>query len=818
MMLPCLGVGGSSSSSVSSSNRSVSSSNRSVSSSNRSVSSSNRSVSSSNSSVSSSNRSVSSSSKSSVSSSSVSNSSLNKAGIKCTQDKVVTVLDMAAVPTTGAAGAAQVTAVPIQQGMQIMNVRPTQGSIIQPQQVRSLAPRMILNPQMLRPGQPGVLSGSPGHVLIKSDGQMHLVRLNPPTVAQAQGVAGVTVNNAVSSTTLPATSVHVTLNQLATSNNNAIVANHPYRFQPSQVTVVSSSGSNSTAAVPAASTVNSLTLNSLVSNVNTMNNSAHNLNNVSSIPSSSIINNSTNHTNTVVVASPVLSSALGNSVSGQQPQQQQQGVAAQSQPMGSQTISAESAKTKCKNFLATLLKLAGEQKQPVAKNVRNLIQGLIDSKVEPEAFTEELQKDLNSSPQPCLVPFLRKTLPFLRASLARGEISIEGVNPPPASSIPVQPGTTTVIPAAPVLRPPAPQQQIQHQQPHLQQQQQIRLANKTAVVNNNSVVGLRQPINTVNTVVVQQQQPSLHPVSSATAASTVVLPPSTAVNGSPATTSSPAPSSSLPNMNTRSAAAAAAAALQNNKNNNSKDRFKEKQHQSFAFNAADDDINDVAAMGGVNLGEESQRILDSTGFVGTQIRSCKDEVFLLQQPLAQRLKQICSKHDMDEPSKEFCALLSHAVQDRLKTIVEKLSVIAEHRIDIIKNEPRYEVLQDVKGQLRFLEDLDRLEKKRKDEVEREMLLRAAKSRNKNEDPEQAKLKAKAKEMQRVEMEEMRQRDANMAALKALQGPRKKAKLDGSEEMPLRQRTKRVNMRDLTFLMEQEKDLNKSNLLYRTYLK
>ena len=63
-----------------------------------------------------------------------------------------------------------------------------------------------------------------------------------------------------------------------------------------------------------------------------------------------------------------------------------------------------------------------------------------------------------------------------------------------------------------------------------------------------------------------------------------------------------------------------------------------------------------------------------------------------------------------------------------------------------QNEPKYEVVQDVKGQLRFLEDLDRLEKKRKDDVEREMLLRAAKSRNKNEDPEQAKLKAKAKEV------------------------------------------------------------------------
>ena len=82
-----------------------------------------------------------------------------------------------------------------------------------------------------------------------------------------------------------------------------------------------------------------------------------------------------------------------------------------------QTISAESAKTKCKNFLATLLRLASEQRAKVAQNVRNLIQGLIDGKVEPEAFTEELQKDLNSSPQPCLVPFLKVFLQILHTNL-----------------------------------------------------------------------------------------------------------------------------------------------------------------------------------------------------------------------------------------------------------------------------------------------------------------------------------------------------------------------------------------------------------------
>ena len=102
--------------------------------------------------------------------------------------------------------------------------------------------------------------------------------------------------------------------------------------------------------------------------------------------------------------------------------------------MGGQ-MTPDTAKMKCKNFLATLLRLAGEQPPEVAENVRNLIQGLIDGKVEPEIFTTRLQKELNSSPQPCLVPFLKKSLPFLQSSLASGELTIEGVRAPPVSSL-----------------------------------------------------------------------------------------------------------------------------------------------------------------------------------------------------------------------------------------------------------------------------------------------------------------------------------------------------------------------------------------------
>ena len=103
-----------------------------------------------------------------------------------------------------------------------------------------------------------------------------------------------------------------------------------------------------------------------------------------------------------------------------------------------QPMTPDTAKLKCKSFLAMLMRLASEQPTGVAQNVRALVQCLIDGTVTPEVFTTKLQRELNSSPQPCLVPFLKKSLPFLQTSLRSGELSIEGVRapsrmPPPSS-------------------------------------------------------------------------------------------------------------------------------------------------------------------------------------------------------------------------------------------------------------------------------------------------------------------------------------------------------------------------------------------------
>merc|ERR1711936_1446032 len=203
------------------------------------------------------------------------------------------------------------------------------------------------------------------------------------------------------------------------------------------------------------------------------------------------------------------------------------------------------------------------------------------------------------------------------------------------------------------------------------------------------------------------------------------------------------------------------------------------------------------------------RILGATDNVGTVVRSCKDETFLQTGLLHQRITRICKEKGLEAPPAEVISLVS------------KLSVIAEHRLDIIKTEGPYEVTQDIRGQLRFLEDLDKMEKKRHEEAEREMLLRAAKSRTKTDDPEKEKIKAKAKEMQRDEAERIRHQEANRTALEAIGGPKKRefGEIDpkmGTSNVPLRTRTKRVHLRDVMFLMEQEKDLKHSGLLFKSY--
>ncbi|ERE83827.1 transcription initiation factor TFIID subunit 4B-like protein [Cricetulus griseus] len=250
----------------------------------------------------------------------------------------------------------------------------------------------------------------------------------------------------------------------------------------------------------------------------------------------------------------------------------------------------------------------------------------------------------------------------------------------------------------------------------------------------------------------------------------------------------------------------------------------------------EDDINDVTCMADVNLDEENACILAThSEFVGTLIQSCKEEPFLFIGALQKKILDIGKKHDITELNSDAVNLISHATQERLRGLLEKLTTIAQHRMTVYKGSENYILSNDTRSQLKFLEKLDQLEKQRKDLEEREMLLRAAKSRSNKEDPEQLRLKQKAKELQQLELAQIQYRDANLTALAAI-GPRKKRPLEsgneGFKDNPsasgtssltatkplLRPRITRICLRDLIFCMEQEREMKYSRALYLALLK
>ncbi|XP_040158443.1 transcription initiation factor TFIID subunit 4-like isoform X4 [Anopheles arabiensis] len=765
-------------------------------------------------------------------------------------------------------------------GVQIVNVRPgAQPTQAQQKTVAAVSPRVVIGSQPIVSTRPpnasaitlSALQGQPGSTLLlkNEQGQFQLLRIGPApagTQITPAGLTGSSANQTIRLQTVPAVSrftgpplalrktivtsaqqVKQKQNTHSSGSGAIIVSSQSITTTPASYISTQPTPVASVAPVPALAAQQNITI-------------THSPSQVGGQPTVLAAQQQQQQTTTVV--------ATPHSVGQQQSQQQQQQTVVVTTTPGTtpaqQRNSLDNTKEKCSKFLTNLIELSKREPAKVEQNVRTLIQELVDANVDPAEFCERLERLLNASPQPCLIGFLKKSLPLLRQSLVTKEITIEGINPP---STAVAFGTTALSQIPAQIRPVAPTIVSQNS---MVGQTQIRMLTSQSGVTTVPRIGQttirpaapvriqtplqqQQPGGTTTTIVgprsitAQQIRPNATTIGHTTIVQTAggqQLPQTISTTPPallPVSGSAPYISSAQQNLSGASkkkAGAASAASGPDAESAASKRAGASAQSQFYHHHASmygDDDINDVAAMGGVNLAEETQRILGSTEFVGTQIRSCKDEVFLHLPALQSRIRAIIARHGLEEPSNEVAVLISHACQERLKNVVEKLAIIAEHRIDIIKVDPRYEVTKDVRGQIKFLEELDKAEQKRHEEQEREMLMRAAKSRSKTEDPEQAKLKAKAKEMQRAEMEELRQRDANLTALQAI-GPRKKPKLEegasasttpgvsgigtlsGKAPTPLRPRIKRVNLRDMLFYLEQERETGKSQMLYKAYLK
>ena len=110
--------------------------------------------------------------------------------------------------------------------------------------------------------------------------------------------------------------------------------------------------------------------------------------------------------------------------------------------LANEKLSADTAKQCCKNFFATLLSLAGI-KLAGSSGVQMLIQGLVRGEINPETFTAELQihSYLSTDERKCLIPFLKRSLPFFQIALLKRELSIDGIRPKPITKPITKPNT-----------------------------------------------------------------------------------------------------------------------------------------------------------------------------------------------------------------------------------------------------------------------------------------------------------------------------------------------------------------------------------------
>ncbi|XP_030367152.1 transcription initiation factor TFIID subunit 4-like [Strigops habroptila] len=366
---------------------------------------------------------------------------------------------------------------------------------------------------------------------------------------------------------------------------------------------------------------------------------------------------------------------------------------------------------KCKNFLATLIKLASHNSPSpeTSRNVKALVQDLLDAKIDPEEFTGRLQSELKSSPQPYLVPFLKKSLPALRQSLMNSQHSV--LQGQPSQQSLQQTKLSQVIPQS--------------------------ASGSISSLVTTQTIGIRQPnnictVSVSNTVqppqvkVVQSNQSSQLQIIQSTSAQTVKRTPAcqtTQIRMPVVITQTIRPQGTLGKAPTIQASKSPGG-FGVQVSANQKNKLNDPGGGSFRD---DDDINDVASMAGVNVNEESAHIVaTNSDLVGTQIQSCKDEPFLAAIPLHKRIREMAKNLGITDVPAEVVTFISHATQNRLRTMIEKVTVITQHRMKSYKDDEWYEQATDVRSQLKFFEQLERLEKQRKDEQEREVLLKAAK--------------------------------------------------------------------------------------------
>ncbi|KAK6038311.1 hypothetical protein COOONC_24185 [Cooperia oncophora] len=475
-------------------------------------------------------------------------------------------------------------------------------------------------------------------------------------------------------------------------------------------------------------------------------------------------------------------------------------------PQPLQTSDSQGMVTKCVRFFKTLIQLSQqpEQQQPsqnpqqTAHLVKELVSTLVFGQMPAEEFTTRLQSALKSQAQPHLLPFLHKTLPYLRAAMRSGEVTIEGVVPPPGMMVP-----PAQIEAA------SPQQQVhmqmQHQQHIITAQQQpssqpatqhihsqpIQMEHQQLQMHPHPQMGMQQPQQIVHSHSQHQQMPMVsQQMTISHQQHAQQIPPEQRQTTSQGM------------MYAQPSGAVSVVSVPIQEHN-----------EQVAPMERTDSATAVEPMDDTPAQHPEEEMI--------QVRQMQEgalESALLRPPdIMSRITQCMN--EMCYVDEEVLVLISDAAECRLREIIGELAILAEHRMEPLRLNPNYGPIDDTRRQLRFLEDIDRQQEEQRENREKEALIRMSKSKGIAKDTIE-----RAKEMQRADAEAKRNRDANAAAIAALSSGSKvsRPKWDqvsggGVSGAVHRPRTVRVNIRDLHVLVNKDSRFRRSQLAHKLAL-
>ncbi|XP_063934281.1 transcription initiation factor TFIID subunit 4B-like [Zophobas morio] len=226
----------------------------------------------------------------------------------------------------------------------------------------------------------------------------------------------------------------------------------------------------------------------------------------------------------------------------------------------------------------------------------------------------------------------------------------------------------------------------------------------------------------------------------------------------------------------------------------------------------------------------------------------KEEIqFLHFETLKLKVADLAKRNGIKNVSVECCFLLSVALQQKLRSMIEKMFLNCNHRLESIRPGQGTYTTQDFKKRLQLFKKLDKIVFDKKQDEEREMIRKVEKSRLKLSDVDAQQLRQKAKQLRDEEEMKHTHLAANQTAmarildinkkrrsmlsfgskssasylrdLDALDQPATWTSSQASLATPLTpRRLRRVVLKDFVKSLEEDRDLAKSLLLHRALLR